>query len=550
MSDAPQLAMLERQTRSQSGSMPEDAASQPKRRGRRGHPGREARSQSAGPELAPVGGRLRLLEQGELESLHRAALTILAETGLAEAPDEVAALVTGAGGSLSADGRLLFPPELVERCLAALPSQITLHGREGARDLVLGGTEVHLGTGGASPEILDLDTHRYRPSTLTDIHDAARVVEAMAHIHFFSRPMVARDIEDARAMEVNTAWACLSGTRKHVMVSASSPDNVDAILALAHALAGSEQAFRAAPFLSLNINHVVPPLRFDPDSVLVLVHAARCGVPVMVNTFGQLGASSPVTIAGCVAQTTAETLAGMVVAWLAAPDVRAIFGPRPMVTDLRTGAMTGGGGEQAKLTAAAIQMARHYDLPSSTIAGATDSKWPDAQAGHEKCLAVTMALQAGAHFVTQAAGTQASLLATSLESYVIDNDMLGGILSAHSAIEVSPATLDPAAIHDAATGAGHFLGEADTLARMTSDFLYPQIGDRRSIGEWQDDGAPDIWQLAHREVRAILAAPAPAVIDPDLAARLQAEFRLMPLVPLPPDTTVPPGTASQETPHD
>ena len=526
--------------------MPEDTPSPRQRRGRRGQ---AVRPSGAGPELAAVGGRLRLLSEDECETLHQAALAILAETGLAEAPDEVVALVTAAGGSLSAQGRLLFPPALVNECLAALPSRITLHGREGGRDLVLGGTEVHLGTGGASPEILDLDTHRYRPSTLADIHAAARIVEQMEHIHFFSRPMVARDIEDAASMEVNTAWACLSGTRKHVMVSASSPDHVDQILALAHELAGSEAAFRAAPFLSLNVNHAVPPLRFDPESALVLLHAARRGVPVMVNTFGQLGASSPVTIAGCVAQTTAETLAGMVVAWLAAPDVRAIFGPRPMVTDLRTGAMTGGGGEQAKLTAAAIQMARHYDLPSSTIAGATDSKWPDAQAGYEKSLAVTMALQAGAHFVTQAAGTQASLMATSLESYVIDNDMLGSILSAHSAIEVSPATLDPVAIHDAATGAGHFLGEAETLARMTSDFLYPQLGDRRSIGEWQADGAPDIWQLAHRRARAILAAPAPRLIDPELAGRLEADLGLVPLASLN-DTLSPTGTASQEIPHD
>lgn len=511
--------------------MPEDTPPPRQRRGRRSQSGRGVRP-DAGPELAAVGGRLQLLSAGECDTLHQAALTILAGTGLSEAPDEVVALVTDAGGSLSGDGRLLFPPELVNSCLAALPSKITLHGRNGGRDLVLGGTEVHLGTGGASPEILDLDTHRYRPSTLADIHAAARIVEEMEHIHFFSRPMVARDIEDAQAMEVNTAWACLSGTRKHVMVSASSPENLDAILDLAHELAGSEAAFRAAPFLSLNINHAVPPLRFDPDSALVLVHAARRGVPVMVNTFGQLGASSPVTIAGCVAQTTAETLAGMVVAWLAAPDVRAVFGPRPMVTDLRTGAMTGGGGEQAKLTAAAIQMARYYDLPSSTIAGATDSKWPDAQAGYEKNLAVTMALQAGAHFVTQAAGTQASLMATSLESYVIDNDMLGGILSAHSAIEVSPATLDPTAIHDAATGVGHFLGEAETLARMTSDFLYPEVGDRRSIDEWQADGAPDIWQLAHRRVRAILAAPAPRLVDPDLASRLEADLGVAPLASL------------------
>ena len=273
--------------------------------------------------LAPVGGRLALLGDGELDLIHDAALAILADTGLADPTDEATDLVLGAGGSLSPDGRLLFPPALVERVIDSLPGRITLCGRRPGTDLVLGGTAVHLGSGGASPQILDLDTGRYRDSVLADIHAAARIVEQMDHIHFFSRPMVARDIEDPAAMELNTAWACLAGTSKHVMVSASSVASVDAIAALAHRIAGSEAAFRDRPFLSLNVNHVVPPLRFDPDSVDVLIHAARRGIPVMVNTFGQLGASSPVTIAGCVAQTTAETLAGMVLAWLAAPDVRA-----------------------------------------------------------------------------------------------------------------------------------------------------------------------------------------------------------------------------------
>ena len=436
---------------------------------------------------------------------------------------------------------------LVEEVLADLPRILTLHGRRPGLDLVLGVGHVHLGTGGASPEILDLATQRYRPSTLDDVAQAARIVEAMPHIHFFSRPMVARDIDDAVAMEVNTAFACLAGTAKHVMVSASSVASVDTIANLVYRIAGSRAAFEAAPFLSLNVNHVVPPLRFDPESARVLVRAVECGIPVMVNTFGQLGASSPVTIAGCVAQTTAETLAGMVLAWLAArrfgKDPMAIFGPRPMVTDLRTGAMSGGGGEQAKLTAAAIQMARHYGLPSSTIAGATDAKWPDAQSGYEKSLSITLALQAGAHFITQAAGTQASLMGTALESYVIDNDMLGGILSAHSAIEVSDETLDPAAIHMAATGVGHFLGEPETLARMNSDFLYPDIGDRRTIGEWQDDGAPEIWKQAHERVCAILARPAPDLVPADLAVDLISEFALQRF------NTSPPALRKDEVSH-
>ena len=512
--------------------MPDSNITTRQRRGRRGKTAMA--SDATAPLLAPVGGRLRLLDEDALQRIHETALTLLARTGIAEAPSQAIDLATAAGAMLSDAGRLCFPESLVEAALADLPREITLHGRGGAGNLVLGGDTVHVGTGGASPEILDLASGRYRPSTLDDIHLAARLVDGLEHIHFFSRPMVARDIESPFEMEVNTAWACLSGTSKHVMVSASSPEVVDEIAALVYMLAGSEAAFRAAPFLSLNVNHIVPPLRFDGESVAVLLRAVERGIPVMVNTFGQLGASSPVTIAGCVAQTTAETLAGMVLAWLANRQATAIFGPRPMVTDLRTGAMSGGGGEQAKLTAAAIQMARFYNLPSSTIAGATDSKWPDAQAGHEKCLAVTLAVQAGAHFITQAAGTQASLMGTSLESYVIDNDMLGAILSAHTAIEVSNDTLDAAAIHDAATGAGHFLGEASTLARMTSDFLYPAIGDRRSIGEWQDDGRSDSWQRAHDRVRECLDAAPRQIVDPALAARIEARFGVRTLTPTPP----------------
>ena len=497
------------------------------RRGRRAKAG--VTPDATMPVLAPVGGRLRLLDDAAVQRIHEAALHLLAHTGIAEAPQAVIDLAKAAGATQGDDGRLCFPRSLVEAALAGLPRDITLHGRGRAGQLVLGGDAVHVGTGGASPQILDLDSGQYRPSTLADIHVAARLVDGLEHIHFFSRPMVACDIDPPLKMELNTAWACLAGTEKHVMVSASSREAVDEIAALVYMLAGSEAAFRAAPFLSLNVNHIVPPLRFDAESAGVLIRAVERGIPVMVNTFGQLGASSPVTIAGCVAQTTAETLAGMVLAWLVDPRARAVFGPRPMVTDLRTGAMSGGGGEQAKLTAAAIQMARFYGLPSSTIAGATDSKWPDAQAGHEKCLAVTLAVQAGAHFITQAAGTQASLMGTSLESYVIDNDMLGAILSAHTAIEVSDDTLDPAAIHHAATGAGHFLGEQSTLARMTSDFFYPAIGDRRSIGEWQDDGRPDSWRRAHDRVREHLAAPPRQLVDPALAARIEARFGLQPL---------------------
>jgi trimethylamine--corrinoid protein Co-methyltransferase len=372
--------------------------------------------------------------------------------------------------------------------------------------------------------IVDLETGAYRESTLRDLYDAARLVDALEHVHFFSRSLVARDVSDLLSLELNTVFASLAGTTKHVCVSASKPDHVEQIAKMCHAVAGSEQAFRARPFLSLNINHAVPPLRFDPEACEVLLKAVEMGIPAMVNTFGQMGASSPVTMAGCVAQTIAETLAGMVLGWLIDPRAHLIFGPRPMVTDLRTGGMSGGSGEQATLTAACVQMARHFNIPNSTIAGATDSKIADAQAGYEKSLNVTLAAQAGCNFITQACGMQASLMAVSLEAYVIDNDMLGTILKSLAPVEVDPLTLALDNISEVVSGEGHFLGQPDTLARMSSDFVYPQLADRRSPSQWEDAGSQDIRTVARQRTMQLLATHFPSHLGTEIEGALRATW--------------------------
>ncbi len=507
-----------------------DERSPPAGGSRRGRERRRAARQGSDARHAllagAAGGLFAPLDRERMERIDAAALEILATIGMADAPEAVASLVTGAGGRLAGDGRLLFPTELVREALGGLGRPLLLHGRRPEHALHLEGARVYMGTGGAAPFLVDLESGRYRPSTLQDLYDAARLVDRLEHVHFFSRSLVAGDVADPVEMDVNTAFASLAGTAKHVMVSAASTQAVQAIAEICFALAGSPDAFRRAPFLSLNLNHVVPPLRFSPEACAVLLEAARLGIPLQVNTFGQLGASSPVTIAGCLAQTTAETLAGLVVAWLADPEAGLVFGPRPMVTDLRSGAMSGGGGEQALLTAAAVQMARFYGLPNSTIAGASDAKLSDAQSGYEKCLSVTLAAQAGCNLITQACGMQAGLMGCSFESYAIDNEMLGAIQRSLAPIEVSAETLSVAAVGAVVRGEGHFLGQAETLNRMESDFLYPRLADRLDPRAWEAAGSPDLRQRARTFVRDSLAAHHPDYISGALSAELRRRFRI------------------------
>ena len=177
--------------------------------------------------------------------------------------------------------------------------------------------------------------------------------------------------------------------------------------------------------------------------------------------------------------------------------------------------------------AAAAQMGRFYDLPTSSIAGITDAKLPDAQHGYEKSLAVTLAAQAGSNLVTQACGMQASLLGASLEAYVIDNDMLGAIMRTIRGVEVSPVNLSAQVIADASRGEGHYLGHTDTLNRMKADYTYPEIADRQSPADWQAEGGLDIYQRAKARVQEILARHHPHPISDDVEARLREQFPIL-----------------------
>lgn len=469
------------------------------------------------------GGSLAPLSQSQLAEIDIAVREVLSTIGMSEVPDHVVEAVCARGG-VFADERLTFPTALIDEALAGFQRGFTLHGQVQGHEMQMSGKRVHMGSGGAAPMMIDLETGRYRESNLRDLYDAARLVDALEHIHFFSRSVVARDMETDALLDVNTAYASLAGTSKHVFTSANAAAHVRMIAEMCYAIAGSDEAFIARPFLSLNVNHVVSPLRFSSEACEAMAEAVRLGIPVHANTFGQLGASTPVTLAGSVMQTSAETLAGMIFAWAVNPAAKITFGARPMITDLRTGAMTGGSGEQALLMAATTQMAQYYDLPNTCIAGATDSKIADAQSGYEKSLSVSMAAQAGSNAITQACGMQASLMGCAFESYVIDNDMLGGIMRSLGPVEVTAETLSTALIAETVKGDGHYLGHPDTLGRMQSDFLYPKIADRRSFVEWEESGAKDVRQTARDVARQILASHHPTHISQEIDQALRDKF--------------------------
>lgn len=473
------------------------------------------------------GGRYKPLTDAEVKRIHQAALELLEKVGLEQAIPSCIELVTNAGGTLTDEGRLLFPRGLVEDTIAMAARNFVLHARDPKHDMEPWGKRVYFGTAGAAVHMADVETNEYRETTLEDLYDIARIVDKMDNIHYFQRSVVARDMVEPRDLDLNTLYACIAGTRKHVGSSWVLPEHVDESLQLLHMVAGGEDKWRERPFVSMSACFVVPPMKFAEDACACLEAGVRGGIPILLLAAGQAGATSPASLAGAVVQEVAEVLSGLVYVNLISPGHPAIMGPWPFVSDLRTGAMSGGSGEQAVLMAACAQMCQFYDITGGIAAGMTDSKVPDAQSGYEKGYTEALAGNVGANMIYESAGMHASLLGFSKESLVIDNDMIGGVLRTVRGIEVTEDSLSIETIRQVCEeGPGHFLGSDQTMALMESDYVYPEIGDRTSPKEWAEIGSPVITQRAREKVDEILSTHHPEYIDPATDAKLREAFNI------------------------
>ena len=208
--------------------------------------------------------------------------------------------------------------------------------------------------------MLDLETGVARDSKLRDIYDIGRLVETLDNIHFYIRPVVARDVSNDDT-DINTFYASLAATNKNVMGGCYFPEKVAEIKHLAAIIGGGEEAFLARLFRSFNLCWMVSPLRFAPETTETLKTAVRAKITVSLVSAPLAGATGPASLVGALVQVIAEVLSGLTYVHLLRPGHPTLLGGMPLVADLRTVAMIGGSAELALMNAASAQMEWYVD---------------------------------------------------------------------------------------------------------------------------------------------------------------------------------------------
>jgi trimethylamine--corrinoid protein Co-methyltransferase len=470
------------------------------------------------PQSRPSTGRLTYLSETDKAAIYEAALEIMETVGQRVHHAGALELLRDAGCTVTEPDLVCVPRKLVEQARATAPNMIEVFDRTGAPAMSLGGYNAYFGNGSAVTSVYDVDTGEHRPTVLGDGVEAARLCDALPMIDFVMAyahpggvdPHVAL-LESFRAMAVNT-------TKPLVAVAENAAD-LEVMWRIACELRGGAEELRAKPYFALYVEPT-SPLRHPVESVDKLMLCADWGVPAVYSTSPLAGGTAPITVAGHIAQGTAESLFGLVIHQLRKPGAPFLFGIGPAVLDMGTMQSAYNAPEYLMGYLCAIEMARWLDVPNWGYAGTTDSQVIDAQAGMEAAELTFLSLAAGSNLNHDIGYIDYGMTA-SLELIVIMDEYLALNRRIFAGVEVTPETLAVDTIRQVGPG-GDFLGSKHTAKHVRTAQWRPTIINRQGYVRWQEEGGLDLREKARFKALKILETHRPEPLAADTAARIDA----------------------------
>lgn len=450
--------------------------------------------------------RNRCLSDAQVGQVNEYALQLMETVGCQVSSVEGLDILGRAGCAVRDPRRVKVPRRLVNAALAAAPRSIAVYNRDGELAMTLAEGACYYGTGSDCPTTIDLETGQRRQSNKDDVARLARFVDALPNMDFVMSFGIANDAPPGTNF-VHQYEAMLLNTRKPVLVTGHGPSDMVTMIEMAAAAVGGTDALLARPPLVLYTEPLSPLVHtaMGVDKGLV---CCEYGVPLIYIGSPMLGATSPATVEATLVQAVAEALVGLVIFQHKRPGAKFIFGGDATVMDMHAGIFAYGAPELTRLNNALADMAHFYRLPFFCIAGATDAKILDAQAGLEYALSLYNAALNGCNLIHDC-GYLESGLTSSFESVLFADEMVSMVRHLLEPLHFNADTV-PLQLMDAVGPGGGYLAEEHTLNTYRQTFWFPRYLDRRRFERWQAAGSQDIRQALNQKARAILAAHAPA----------------------------------------
>lgn len=435
-----------------------------------------------------------VMSEENLLKIEAAADRILAETGI-EFRDDAVALDHWRRAGAEVDGLLVrFPPGMLREILKTAPPEFTQHARNPAHSVRIGGKSVVFAPAYGSPFVMDLDKGR-RFGTLEDFRNFIMLAQSSPNFHHSGGTICEPTDIAVNKRHLDMVLAHLTLSDRCFMGSVTAEDRAEDSIEMARLVFGREFTDQNCVILG-NVN-VNSPLVWDGTMTHSLRAYARANQAAVIVPFILGGAMGPVTSAGGIAQSLAETMAGCALTQLERPGAPVIFGNFLSSMSLRSGSPTFGTPEPAIGSMVIGQLARRLNLPLRCAGNFTTSKLPDAQAMTEGTMSMLSAIHCGANFILHSAGFLDGLLSMSYEKFMLDADLCGALHSYLDGVVVDDNTLAVDAFAEVGPG-NHFFGCAHTMANYETAFWDSDLADNEPYEKWEAAGSVDAATRANK----------------------------------------------------
>jgi len=457
---------------------------------------------------------LRILSDDQIREIRRAAFDIMRHAGFRVLHKGACRMLEKAGAVVK-DEWVGVPEFVVRECLRTAPRGWTIFDRGGMRAMEVEGRKSYYGTSTASPNTKDALSGEIHPTRVRDIATAARVADALEHIDWVM-PMGSSQDVPYMAADLYEFEAVVTHTTKPVVFIGYSPRGAERVFEMAAEVAGGLDNLQARPFALLYPEPISPMVQ--PEDVVDRIFvAADLNMPQVPGPAVSLGATGPMTLAGTIAQLTAESLMCLVLAQLRNPGCPVCLSGNVQVLDMTTGLFGVGYPEMNLGISAHAEVARSFGLPTWGYAGCTDAKVLDAQAGLECGLSILAQGLAGLNLIHDV-GYMDSAMVCSAAQLVLGNEAIGWTRRFIRGIEVNSETIAREVIEAVGPG-GHFLQQPHTVRHVRKELWRAKLLTRKAYEDWEKAGARDMSQRIQEELARILEHhQVPSLPDKTLAA--------------------------------
>jgi trimethylamine--corrinoid protein Co-methyltransferase len=320
------------------------------------------------------------------------------------------------------------------------------------------------------------------------------------------------------AEEIHEFEAMVTNTIKPLVMMSYSERAFELVYEMAAAVAGGWEELKEKPFL-LAYPEPITPLVFPKEATQRMMKVARWGLPQIFGPVAQLGATGPITMAGALAQATAEVMICLTVAQLSNAGAPCFLSLGTPAFDMKTGTVSPSAPENNLGKAASAEIAQYFGLPSWGTAGVTDAKILDAQAGVDSALGIMSQALAGLSMVHDVGYLDGSMIC-SPEMLVLGNEIIGMVERFIRGIVVNEDTLQRDLIAKVCPG-GNYLQETHTAMNFRKELWLPKLMTRDRYHAWQAKGSKDIGHRIRDEIKVILETHKVAPLPEEVLQTLQ-----------------------------